>query len=114
MDFSIIFDFYEIYFRARTIKVFFKPWSPNYSTIERPQRLLHPSQRVYHTKFVFATSSVAQIGEIWGLCPTGSMKHCHHLFSLSLGMYRCMRRGELGCWYQHEVRDSRRNQKKYS
>ncbi|CAO4373014.1 unnamed protein product [Caenorhabditis nigoni] len=48
----------------------------------------------------------------YGDCVQTDVFNCHHLFSLTLGMYRCMQQVELGCWYQHEVRDSRRDQMK--
>ncbi|UMM40592.1 hypothetical protein L5515_017160 [Caenorhabditis briggsae] len=101
------------------------PWSPNYPTVERPQHRLHPSQRVFDNKFAPLQPCFRLVK--YGVCvqtdvlnplycrrKPGSTKHCHHLFAMTLGMYRCMHRVELGCWYQHEVRDSRRDQKKYS
>ncbi|CAO4384316.1 unnamed protein product [Caenorhabditis nigoni] len=99
------------------------PWSPNHPIIERPQRLVHPSDRVSRHKFSPLSPWFRLVK--YGVCiqtdvlnpfydrrATGSMKQCHHLFSMTIGMYRCMNRAELGCWYQHEVRDSRRDKKK--
>ncbi|PIC17272.1 hypothetical protein B9Z55_023573 [Caenorhabditis nigoni] len=101
------------------------PWSSNFATIERPQRRSHPSQRVFDNKFSPLNRLFTFVR--YGICvqtdvlnpfyargKQGSMRQCHHLFSVTLGMYRCMHIVELGCWYQHEVRDSRRDNKKKS
>ncbi|CAO4384318.1 unnamed protein product [Caenorhabditis nigoni] len=98
------------------------PWSPDYLITERPRHLFHPSERIYHDKLL----ALAQWCRLvkYGICVqtdvsnsahnpknNGSMKFCHHLFTLSLGIYRCMHPIELGSWYQHEVNDKRRDQK---